>query len=176
MKPGEHKTYTRINEYIRVAQVRLIDETGEQLGVKPIQEALKLARERGKDLVEIVPQSNPPICKIIDFSKYRYEQIQKIKEQRKKQRGISVIKEIRLRPMISDHDLEFKLNHAKEFFERKHKVKFTVLFLGREMSHKQLGKELIYKIKERLLEVSEVESEPKMEGNRMIVQFSPVKK
>jgi len=176
VKPGEHKSYVRTNDYIRVPQVRLIDDNGDQLGVKPIQEALKLAREKGKDLIEIVPQSNPPICKIMDFSKYKYEQNQKLKEQRKKQRNTSVIKEIRLRPMISEHDLAFKLDHARNFFEENHKVKFTILFLGREMSHNQIGRELAKRIREQLKEVSEVDFEPKLEGNRLIVQFSPIKK
>ncbi|OGS22680.1 MAG: translation initiation factor IF-3 [Elusimicrobia bacterium RIFOXYA2_FULL_39_19] len=174
MKPGEPRV--RINEYIRVPQVRVLSETGEQLGVNPTQEAIKLARESGKDLVEIVPTSNPPICKIIDFSKYKYEQNQKLKEQRKKNRQTQVIKEIRMRPVIGEHDLQFKINHAKDFLEKKHKVKFTVLFLGREMTHQDIGKELVVKIRETLKDIAAVDFEPKFEGNRLIVQFSPLKK
>jgi len=175
VKPGDHRNYVRTNDYIRSPQVRLISETGEQLGVKPIQEALKLAREKGMDLIEIVPQSAPPICKIMDFSKYKYEQNQKMKEQKKKQRNATVIKEIRMRPMIGDHDLEFKLNHAREFIQDNHKVKLTVIFMGREMSHKDIGRQLMARIIEKLKDISDIESYPKMEGNRLIALFAPAK-
>ncbi|MFN3967021.1 MAG: translation initiation factor IF-3, partial [Endomicrobiia bacterium] len=129
---------TRINEYIRAPQVRVIDETGEQLGIKSIQEALKIAYEKGLDLIEIAPQANPPVCKIADYSKYKYELEKRLKEERKKQK-IFQIKEIRLTPRIGEHDFEVKIKHAREFFEKKCKVKFTIVFFGREITHQEIG-------------------------------------
>ncbi len=166
---------TRINEYIRVPQVRVIDENGKQLGIKSTQEALKIAYEKGLDLVEIAPQAVPPVCKITDYSKYKYELEKRLREERKKQK-IFQIKEIRLSPRIGEHDLEFKITHAREFFEKKHKVKFTIVFSGREILHNEIGVEIINKIKEKISDLATQDSEPKLEKNRITVIFSPLKK
>ncbi|MDI6640731.1 MAG: translation initiation factor IF-3 [Elusimicrobiota bacterium] len=162
----------RVNENIRAPQVRLTDENGTQIGIKTLQEALKIAASRGLDLVEIAPEANPPVCKIVDYSKYKYEQERRLKEQRKRQR-IAYIKEIRLRPKITDHDLEFKVKHAIEFIEKKHKVKFSVMLIGREMTHTDLATELLNKIKEKLAEIATLDFEPKFEKNKIVALFSP---
>ena len=172
MKPEVKRL--RVNEYIRVPQVRVIDENGQQLGVKPTQEALKIAYEKGLDLIEIAPQVVPPVCKIADYSKYKYELEKRLKEERKKQKTFQ-IKEIRLTPRISDHDLEFKIKHAIEFFEKKCKVKFTIVFFGREMTHQETGMEVMNKIKEKIKDLAVPDFEPKQEGNRITVIFSPKK-
>ncbi len=164
----------RINHQIRVPQVRLIDEDGTQVGIKPINEALALAQTRGKDLVEIVPQSTPPVCKVIDFSKFRYEQDKKEREARKKQKA-SQLKEVRVRPRIGEHDLEIKLKHAREFLLANDKVQITVMFMGREMQHRDLGMALINKIKISLADVADVEHNPSMLGNRLFLSLMPKK-
>jgi len=151
--------------------VRLIDENGQQLGIKPIGEALNLAEEKGLDLVEIAPMAKPPVCKIISFSKYKYEQERKLRQEHKKQK-IGQIKEIRFRPRINEHDLETKIRHAREFLTDKYKLKVIIMLLGREMGHSELGYNLANKIKERLADISIVEQEPKSEGNRIIMLFS----
>jgi len=164
----------RINYQIRVPQVRLIDEDGTQVGIQPIQEALRLAQERGRDLVEIAPAANPPVAKILDFSKFRYEEEKKAKEARKKQKG-GQLKEVRIRPRIGEHDLEVKLNHAKEFLAEQNKVQITIVFMGREMQHRDLGYALLDKIKGMLADVGEADNRPSMMGNRLIVSFVPKK-
>jgi translation initiation factor IF-3 len=165
----------RINHQIRVPQVRLIDEDGTQVGITPIAEAIALSQTRGKDLVEIVPQSTPPVCKIVDFSKFRYEQDKKEREARKKQKT-GQLKEVRVRPRIGEHDLEIKLKHAREFLLENDKVQITVMFMGREMQHRDLGMTLINRIKDSLADVSDVEQNPSMFGNRIFLGLMPKKK
>ncbi|OGS02601.1 MAG: translation initiation factor IF-3 [Elusimicrobia bacterium RIFOXYA1_FULL_47_7] len=160
---------------MRVGQVRLIDEDGTQVGIKSIQEALKLAQERGKDLVEIAPLANPPVCKVLDFSKYRYEEDKKARDARKKQKG-GHLKEVRVRPRISEHDLEIKLRHAKDFLAEFNKVQVTIVFMGRENQHKDLGYALGEKIKGLLIEYGDLEGRPSSFGNRIIMTFIPKKK
>jgi translation initiation factor IF-3 len=152
----------------------LIDEDGTMVGLKTINEAILLAQTRGKDLVEIVPQSVPPVCKVIDFSKFRYEQDKKEREARKKQKA-SQLKEVRVRPRIGEHDLEIKLKHAREFLMANDKVQITVMFMGREMQHRELGMALINKIKVSLADVSDVEHSPSMFGNRIFLNLMPKK-
>jgi translation initiation factor IF-3 len=152
----------------------LIDEDGTMVGLKTINEAITLAQTRGKDLVEIVPQSSPPVCKVIDFSKFRYEQDKKEREARKKQKA-SQLKEVRVRPRIGEHDLEIKLKHAREFLMANDKVQITVMFMGREMQHRELGMALINKIKANLADVSDVEHSPSMFGNRIFLNLMPKK-
>jgi translation initiation factor IF-3 len=152
----------------------LIDEDGTMVGLKTINEAILLAQTRGKDLVEIVPQSTPPVCKVIDFSKFRYEQDKKEREARKKQKA-SQLKEVRVRPRIGEHDLEIKLKHAREFLMANDKVQITVMFMGREMQHRELGMALINKIKVSLADVSDVEHSPSMFGNRIFLNLMPKK-
>lgn len=144
------------------------------MGIKPINDALKLAQERGKDLVEIAPQANPPVCKILDYSKYRYEEEKKARDARKKQKG-GHLKEVRIRPRISDHDLDIKLKHAAEFLSELNKVQLTVIFMGREMQHRDLGWALAEKVKLKLAEIGEIENRPSMMGNRLIMTFVPKK-
>jgi len=144
------------------------------VGLKTIAEAIALAQTRGKDLVEIVPQSTPPVCKVIDFSKFRYEQDKKEREARKKQKT-GQLKEVRVRPRIGDHDLQIKLKHAREFLLENNKVQITVIFMGREMQHRELGMALINKIKAILADVSDVEHSPSLFGNRLFLNLMPKK-
>ena len=155
-----------INEQIRDREVRLIGQDGEQLGVMPITEAMKLAREAELDLVKIAPTAKPPVCKIIDYGKYRYEQARKEKEAKKKQKTIE-IKEVRLSPNIDENDLNTKVNAARKFIEKGNKVKVTLRFRGREMAHMQQSKHILDDFAEMLAEVAVVEKPAKLEGRSM---------
>jgi translation initiation factor IF-3 len=150
----------------------VIDTDGTQLGVKPISEALGLARQRSLDLIEIAPQANPPVCKILDYSKFRYEQEKKAREGRKKQKS-GLLKEIRFRPNIGAHDLDVKIRQMEEFIKEKDKVRITVMFRGREMQHRDLGMKLLDSIRERLDSVAAVESAPTPDRNRLIMTLIP---
>ncbi|MBN2366269.1 MAG: translation initiation factor IF-3 [Calditrichaeota bacterium] len=161
-------TDVRVNDQIRVQKVRLISPDGDQIGIVPTDEALQKAVNYGLDLVEVSPNAKPPVCRIMDYGKYKYEQSKKEKISKKKQHIITV-KEIRLRPRTDDHDLETKMRHARKFLEQKNKVKITILFRGREMAYQDFGFELMEKVQESLEDVGKVESEPKMEGRRMIM-------
>jgi len=165
----------RINENIRAREVRVIDEKGKQVGVLPTIEAIKMAYDKGIDLVEIVSTSNPPVCKIIDYTKFKYEQERKMRSERKKQKVLQ-IKEVRFRPKIDVHDLEFKINHARNFLEEKHKVKLNMMFLGRELEHRELGLSVIAKIRERISDLGVFENEPRFEGNKINVLVNPIMK
>lgn len=149
-------------------KVRLIDEKGQQVGIVSKDEALRLAEEAGLDLVEVAPEASPPVCRIMDFGKYKYEKSKKEKESKKKQHVITV-KEIRMRPKTDDHDLETKLKQARKFLENKNKVKFTVIFRGREMAYQEMGYNILEKVMENLSDIAKAESMPKMEGRRMIM-------
>ncbi len=163
----------RINEEIRVAEVRLVsDEGGEQLGVLPIREALAIANEKNLDLVEISPNAKPPVCKMMDYGRYRYEQIKRDKTPKKNQKVIN-IKEVKLRLNIEDHDFETKAKNAEKFLRAGDKVKLTIIFRGREVTHADLGLALCKRMSERLEEVSTVERQPKLEGRNMIEIFAP---
>src|SRR5437868_1742029 len=163
-----------MNEQIHAREVRLIDEDGTQLGIKSLVEALSLAQARGKDLLEIAPNAMPPVAKIADFSKFRYEREKKLKESRKHQKA-GLVKEIRMRSQIGANDLSTKVGHAREFIGQKFKVRFTVVFRGREMEHRDLGLALINKIKEQLEGLFNIEQDPAMEGNRMSILLAPKK-
>ena len=152
-----------INEQIRDKEVRLIGEDGEQLGVMSSREALKLAQEADLDLVKIAPTAKPPVCKIIDYGKYRYEQARKEKEAKKKQKTVEV-KEIRMSPNIESNDLNTKMNAAKKFLSKGDKVKITLRFRGREMAHMQTSKHILDDFAEQLAEIAVVEKAPKLEG------------
>lgn len=164
----------RVNDQIRAEKIRVIDADGEMKGVMSVREALVLAEEAGLDLVEISPNTDPPVCKILDYGKYKYEQQKKAAEARKKQKIVD-LKEIKIRPGIEQHDYEVKLRNARKFLEGGDKVKFTMRFRGREMSHIQLGRDLLQKMKEELAPVSKVEYEPKLEGRQMIMILVPAK-
>ncbi|MDY6794228.1 MAG: translation initiation factor IF-3 [Actinomycetota bacterium] len=163
----------RINEGIRAKEVRVVDPDGRQLGVKPIDEALDIAEEMDLDLVEVAPQAQPPVCKIMDYGKYRYEQTVKMKEARKKQ-SVVVFKEMKLRPKIDQHDYEIKRKHIERFLKSGYKVKVTIMFRGREMSHTELGKHLLEKVAEELSELGTVESKPKLDGRNMQMVMAPL--
>jgi translation initiation factor IF-3 len=162
----------RINDQIRVGEVRLIDEEGKQLGVVPLAEALNLAREAGTDLVEIAPQAVPPVCKILDYGKYRFELEKKGRESKKKQKLIKM-KEIRMQPKIEEHDLLFKSKHCKEFLDEGNKVKVTIRFRGRELAHTERGKIVLEKFLALLEESFVLEKEPAMEGRFMSMVIGP---
>ncbi|MFH1368320.1 MAG: translation initiation factor IF-3 [Elusimicrobiota bacterium] len=164
----------RSNFQIRIPQVRLIDVDGTQLGIKPTSEAVQLAQSKGFDLVEISPTATPPVCKIIDYSKFRYEQEKRSRDARKKQKG-GHLKEIRVSPRIGAHDLEIKLNHAKEFLSENNKVQVSVVFRGRENRHKDLGWALAERIKIALNDAGEMEGRPSTFGNRLIMMLIPKK-
>ncbi len=163
-----------VNEKITAKQVRLIDANNENRGIVSLREALALAEEEGLDLIEISPQANPPVCKILDFGKYRYEQ-QKRKAEAKKNQKVVEIKELKLRPMIDTHDYEVKVKQAKKFLEQGNKVKFTMRFKGRELSANDMGKQVLTKLIEDLENISKVDSEMKLEGRQMTMILSPQK-
>jgi len=164
----------RINAQIRNEKVRLVGADGEMIGVVSIREALSAAEEVGLDLVEISPNAEPPVCKILDYGKFKYEQQKKANEARKKQKIIEV-KELKLRPMIEDHDYQVKLRAAKKFLEEGDKVKFTLRYRGRELAHQELGLKVLLRMKADLADLSKVEQEPKMEGRQMIMMLSSSK-
>ena len=164
----------RVNERIRAKEVRVIDENGQQVGVMPPHQAVQLARERDLDLVEVAPQANPPVCRIIDFGKYLYEQKKRAHEAKKKQVTIEV-KEIKFRPATDDHDYNFKMKHAQEILKDGDKVKATVRFRGREITHKELGMQLLDRLTRDLAEVAVVEFRPRLEGMQMTAVFAPKK-
>lgn len=170
--PVREEDGPRINEEIKVKEVRLIDEKGDNHGVVSIHEALEMAAEAGLDLIEISPQADPPVCKILDFGKYKYE-LQKRKAEAKKNQKVISIKELKLRPMIDTHDYEVKLKQAKKFLSQGDKVKFTMRYKGREMSSSALGYEVLRKILEDLEGLYKLDSEPKMEGRQMMMVVSP---
>ncbi len=162
----------RINDRIRVAQVRVIDDAGEQLGIMETRDAIRAAREQGLDLVEVAPNADPPVCRIIDYGKYQYEAKKKAHEAKKKQ-VIITVKEVKFRPGTDDHDYDFKANNAKRWLQDGDKVKATIFFRGREMAHRELGAELLQRLEKDLAEVGEVETRPRMEGNQMFFIFTP---
>ena len=163
---------TRINNNIRAREVRVIDPDGKQIGIIPTREALAAADDFGLDLVEVSPNANPPVCKIMDYGRYRYEQTKKKQEAKKKQSTFQV-KEIKIRPKTGEHDLFVKIDHIKKFIGRKDKVKVTVLFRGREITLSQLGMELLQIIVEETEEIAAVEQSPKFEGRTLVMLLAP---
>ena len=161
-----------INEQIRAREVRLVGANGDQLGIKSRNDALDLAANLNLDLVLVAPNAKPPVCRIMDYGKFRFEQQKKEKEARKKQKVIN-IKEVRFTPGIGDHDFETKLKNARKFLEKGDKVKAAVRFRGRAITHKELGREVLDRFSEACAEVSTVESKPKMEGRSMFLVLAP---
>lgn len=162
----------RINEAIIARELQLIDEAGENLGTVPKRDALAKAQEAGLDLVEIAANGEIPVCKIMDFGKYKFQAQKKAAEARKKQKTVEV-KEIKLRPNIDDHDYDVKMRSIKRFFEDGDKVKVTLRFRGREMAHQEIGLQLMLKVKDETGPIAKVELEPKMEGRQMIMILAP---
>ena len=168
-------TDARINERIRAREVRLVGANGEQIGVKPLPEALHIAREHDLDLVEVAPNANPPVCKIMDFGKFKYEQDVRRKESRRKASNV-VIKEMKFRPKIDEHDYTTKTKHVERFLNEGSKVKITIMFRGREMAHPELGKRILDRIAEQVKDVGNVEAAPRVDGRNMLMVLAPVKK
>jgi translation initiation factor IF-3 len=164
----------RINDAIRASQVRLIGENGEQLGIKPTGEALEYAYSKNLDLVEVAAQADPPVAKVMDWGKYRYEQEQKAKLARKHQTQINV-KEIKLRPKIGVHDYNTKKGHVERFLNQRAKVKVTIMFRGRETSHPERGRDLLMRLAEDVGEIGQIESQPLLDGRNMVMVLGPTK-
>jgi translation initiation factor IF-3 len=172
-RPPE-RDLTRTNERIRVPEVRVIDDAGNQIGVMKTPDALKLAQERELDLVEVAPEASPPVCRILDYSKYKYEQAQKQKQARKHQQQITV-REIKFRPKIAEHDYDTKKHHVERFLLHKDKVKITIMFRGREVTHPERGTAILDRLAEELSELGVVEQRPMQEGRNMIMLMAPSK-
>ena len=161
-----------VNKSISAKSVRVITDNGEMLGVLQIEEALKMASDQGLDLVEVSPKANPPVCKIIDYGKYKYESQKRKNEARKKQKTIDV-KEIKLRPNIDSHDFDVKIKSVKKFLENGDKVKITLRFRGREMVHQELGSNVLNRVKDETDAFSKIEALPKLEGRQMVMVLAP---
>jgi translation initiation factor IF-3 len=165
---------TRVNERIRIREVRLIDDEGNQVGIIATRDALEMARQKGLDLVEVAPNAVPPVCRLMDYGKFRYEQSRKERDSRKNQHVVE-LKEVRIRPKIDDHDLETKGRQAAKFLDHGDKVKLTVLFRGREMAHPDIGKGLLDQLIEQLKVHGTVEQTPRLEGRAMTAIMNPVR-
>jgi len=163
----------KINERIRALDVQVIGNDGGNLGSMAINKAIELAKKEGLDLIEISPNANPPVCKIMDIGKYKYD-LQKKANLAKKKQKIVLLKEIKLRPGTEAHDYNFKIKNAKKFITKGDKVKFTVKFKGREMQHTELGKDLMNRIIEETKDIAKVESQPKFEGRQMVMIIQPI--
>ena len=165
----------RINERIRARSVRLIGSAGEQLGVVETPKALSIAREAGLDLVEVAANAEPPVARIMDFGKYRYEQDQKRKESRKKASNV-IIKEMKFRPKIDEHDYTTKMKHVERFLQEGSKVKLTIMFRGREMAHPELGRRILERVADQVKEFAMIESHPRQDGRNMTMVLNPIRK
>jgi translation initiation factor IF-3 len=162
----------RVNDEIRIPQVQLVDEEGQNHGIVDIEEARQRAEDAGLDLVEISPNSHPPVVKILDYGKYKFQAQKKAAEARKKQKTVEV-KEIKMRPSIDTHDYDVKMRAARRFLEEGDKVKMTLRFRGREMAHQELGLQLLFRVRDELTEMAKVEAEPRLEGRQMIMILAP---
>ena len=163
----------KANERIRALDVQVIGSDGSNLGPMPLNKAIELAKQEGLDLIEISPNANPPVCKIMDMGKYKYDLQKKANQAKKKQKTVS-LKEIKLRPGTETHDYNFKIKNAKKFISKGDKVKFTIRFKGRELQHSHLGNELMSKIKEDMKDIGKVELHPKFDGKQMIMVIQPL--
>jgi translation initiation factor IF-3 len=172
-RPPE-RDLTRINERIRVSEVRLIDENGQQQGVVSRDEALDYARQRDLDLVEVAPDARPPVCRVLDYSKYKYEQEQKQKAARKHQQNI-VVREIKFRPKIAQHDYDTKKNHVERFLKHRDKVKVTIMFRGREVTHPERGEMILNRLADELGDLAVIEQRPTQDGRNMTMMLAPAK-
>lgn len=169
--PGKSQE-PRVNERIRIPQVRVIGDDGSQIGILTTREAIAMAQAKGLDLVEVAPTARPPVCKIMDYGKFKYEQNRAAKAAKKKQHQMQ-LKEVKMRPKIEDHDYDFKLKHAREFLAQRDKVKFTITFRGREMAHQELGYKVIEQVLQDLSDVAIVEQSPRAEGRTVSLVLSP---
>jgi translation initiation factor IF-3 len=165
----------RINDRIRAREVLLIGANGEQLGVKPLPEALATAREEELDLVEVAPNANPPVCRIMNYGRYKYEQEQRRKESRKKATNV-VVKEMKFRPKIDEHDYETKMKHVERFLAEGSKVKLTIMFRGREVFHPELGLRILERVADQVSDIAAVETAPRQDGRNMTMVLNPTKR
>jgi len=165
----------RINDRIRVEQVRLVDQEGQQLGIRPTREALELAREQDLDLVEVAPTANPPVCRIMDYGKFKFDEAQKAKESRRKSQGTG-IKEMKYRPKIGPGDFDTKTRLVSKFLDEGHKVKITIMFRGREVFHPELGRRILDRVAEVIGDGAKVEAMPKLDGRNMTMVLAPDKR
>jgi translation initiation factor IF-3 len=172
-RPPERDS-TRINDRIRVPEVRLIGDTGEQIGVMKTEDALRYAQDLDLDLVEVAPEARPPVCRVLDYSKYKYEQAQKVKQARKHQQQIT-IREIKFRPKIAEHDYSTKKGHVERFLRHKDKVKVTIMFRGREVTHPERGVMILDRLAEELVDLCIVEQRPLQDGRNMTMMLGPSK-
>ncbi|MBN1130636.1 MAG: translation initiation factor IF-3 [Chitinispirillaceae bacterium] len=172
--PQKKENEARVNNEIRVSRVRVISNDGEPLGILPIGDAISRAIAAGLDLVEVAPSADPPVCRIMDYGKFKYEKSKKAKEAKKKQH-VMHLKEIKLHPKTEDHDFNFKMDHARNFLVKGDRVKITVAFRGREITHIDFGQKMLEKAKNIIIELSTVEIPPKMEGRNLIAIFVPDK-
>jgi translation initiation factor IF-3 len=170
-QPPERDT-TRINDRIRVPEVRLIDENGQQVGIMKTHEAVRYAESRELDLVEVAPDAKPPVCRVLDYSKYKYEQTQKLKAARKHQQQIN-IREIKFRPKIAQHDYDTKKGHVERFLNARDKVKVTIMFRGREMAHPERGEMILNRLAEDLGDLAIIEQRPQQDGRNMTMMLAP---
>ena len=161
-----------INEQIRAREVRVVGDDGSQMGIMTLRDALRAATEKNLDLVAVAPNAKPPVCRIMDIGKYKYEQSKREKESRRNQK-IIIVKEVKVRPNIEDHDFEVKLKNARRFLESGDKVKATVMFRGREITHPELGQKLLKRLAENVDDLATVEREPKVEGRNMVMILTP---
>ena len=172
-RPPERDT-TRVNDRIRVPEVRVIGDDGQQIGVMKTDEALRYAQERDLDLVEVAAEARPPVCRVLDYSKYKYEQAQKVKAAKKHQQQI-VIREIKFRPKIAQHDYDTKKGHVERFLRHKDKVKITIMFRGREVTHPERGRMILDRLAEELAELATIEQRPNLDGRNMTMMLGPSK-
>ena len=161
-----------INWDIKAPEVRVIDPDGKQVGVLPVKEAIRIAEERGLDLVEVAPNSQPPVCRVMNYGKYKYQQSKRTQEARKHQTVIH-IKEVKVRPRTEEHDFQFKLRHVKRFLDEGNKVKISILFRGREIAHPEYGKEMLNRFSEGVKDVMVIEQSPRLEGRNMVMILAP---
>lgn len=171
-KKDSDQKKVNINEHIRAAEVRVISDEGDQLGIMPLAEALKAAREVSLDLVEVAPDAEPPVCRVMDFGRYKYQLSKKSAESRKKSSVIEV-KEIKFRPKTGEHDYQFKLRNIQKFLAEKNKVKVSMMFRGREIAHADLGQSLLERVLRDMAETAQVEQTPKLEGRSMVMILAP---
>jgi translation initiation factor IF-3 len=168
----ERERRVRVNRQIRISPVRVVTAEGEQLGVLPIEDAMQAAQERGLDLVEVAPLARPPVVKIMDYGKYKFEEAKAARAAKKKQHVIH-LKEVKYRPGIDDHDFDFKTRHAREFLGDGNKVKVTMMFRGRQIAHTELGKAVLDRVAAALADVGKVEQEAKLDGRNMVMVLAP---
>ena len=168
----DNKNRMRVNRMIRISPVRVIAPDGEQMGILTVDEAIAAAEARGLDLVEVAPMARPPVCRIMDFGKFKFEQAKAARAAKKKQKNIE-LKEIKFRPGIDEHDFDFKTRHAREFLAEGNKVKVTMMFRGRQMAHPELGRDVLDRVAEQLADIGKIEQEAKLEGKNMTMLMTP---